>query len=73
LLAQEGSVSPCYDLLRTIYETITRAYLFALDNQPAELMLKQKEKLHEEIEKTTPDKVQEMLRLLSVGNTESKG
>ncbi len=40
LLAQEGSISPCYDLLRTIYETITRAYLFSLDQESAKLMLK---------------------------------
>jgi len=37
-LAQEGSTSPCYDLLRTVFETIVRGYLFALAPDEAKLM-----------------------------------
>jgi len=37
-LAQEGSTSPCYDVLRTVFETILRGYLFALAPDEAKLM-----------------------------------
>lgn len=61
MLAQEGSVSPCYDLFRTVFETITRSYLFALDPKSADLMYKDIEG------KITPLETKELKRKYDFG------
>jgi hypothetical protein len=40
-----------------------------LENESEDPLLKQKEELHDTIENATPEKVQEMLRLLGVCNS----
>lgn len=82
-MGHKGSIEAIYTtnkarlpeaLLKEMREAFQRCEEFLdLEVREEDPMLKQKDKLHQEIEKATPDKVQKILRLLESANPPSDG